>query len=45
LSEKENKSPLPVILTSNIYAGEIDDFFGKRAAVYNYVGAVVNTQR
>jgi putative CocE/NonD family hydrolase len=44
LSEKENKSPLPVILTSNIYAGPFDEFFGKRAAVYNYVGAVVNTR-
>ena len=42
--KKENKSPLPVIFTSNIYAGPIDDFFGKRAAVYNYVGAVVNTR-
>lgn len=42
--KKENKSPLPVILTSNIYAGLIDDFIGKRAAVYNYVGAVVNTR-
>ncbi|AZB33214.1 CocE/NonD family hydrolase [Chryseobacterium bernardetii] len=44
IRKKENKSPLPVILTSNIYAGEIDHFFGKRAAVYNYVGAVVNTR-
>lgn len=42
--KKENKSPLPVILTSNIYAGPFDEFFGKRAAVYNYVGAVVNTR-
>ncbi|WP_312300837.1 CocE/NonD family hydrolase [Chryseobacterium sp.] len=42
--KKENKSPLPVIFTNNIYAGLIDDFFGKRAAVYNYVGAVVNTR-
>ncbi|WES99336.1 CocE/NonD family hydrolase [Chryseobacterium arthrosphaerae] len=42
--KKENKSPLPVIFTSNIYAGPIDDFFGKRAAIYNYVGAVVNTR-
>ncbi|OCA80183.1 hydrolase [Chryseobacterium contaminans] len=44
IRKKENQSPLPVILTSNIYAGEIDHFFGKRAAVYNYVGAVVNTR-
>ncbi|MBP2615204.1 CocE/NonD family hydrolase [Chryseobacterium jejuense] len=44
IRKKENKSPLPVILTSNIYAGEIDLFFGKRAAVYNYVGTVVNTR-
>ncbi|MEJ5049372.1 CocE/NonD family hydrolase [Chryseobacterium culicis] len=42
--KKDNSSPLPVILTSNIYAGPIDDFFGKRAATYNYVGAVVNTR-
>lgn len=42
--KKENKSPLPVILTSNIYAGPFDEFFGKRAAIYNYVGAVVNTR-
>ncbi|WP_156104474.1 CocE/NonD family hydrolase [Chryseobacterium populi] len=42
--KKENKSPLPVILTNNIYAGQFDAFFGKRAAVYNYVGAVVNTR-
>ncbi len=44
IRKKENPSPLPVILTSNIYAGQFDDFFGKRAAVYNYVGAVVNTR-
>ncbi|WET50577.1 CocE/NonD family hydrolase [Chryseobacterium indologenes] len=44
IRKKGNNSPLPVILTSNIYAGEIDYFFGKRAAVYNYVGAVVNTR-
>ncbi|WP_313090136.1 CocE/NonD family hydrolase [Chryseobacterium flavum] len=42
--KKENTSPLPVILTSNIYAGSFDHFFGKRAATYNYVGAVVNTR-
>lgn len=42
--KKNNQSPLPVILTSNIYAGPFDEFFGKRAAVYNYVGAVVNTR-
>ncbi|PIF46299.1 hypothetical protein CLU96_3329 [Chryseobacterium sp. 52] len=42
--KKENKSPLPVILTNNIYAGPLDAVFGKRAAVYNYVGAVVNTR-
>lgn len=42
--KKENTSPLPVILTNNIYAGPIDGFFGKRAATYNYVGAVVNTR-
>lgn len=42
--KKGNTSPLPVILTSNIYAGSFDEFFGKRAAVYNYVGAVVNTR-
>ncbi|WP_083535118.1 CocE/NonD family hydrolase [Chryseobacterium kwangjuense] len=42
--KKENTSPLPVILTNNIYAGAFDPFFGKRAAVYNYVGAVVNTR-
>lgn len=42
--KKENKSPLPVILTNNIYAGPFDPYFGKRAAVYNYVGAVVNTR-
>ncbi|AYZ35350.1 CocE/NonD family hydrolase [Chryseobacterium indologenes] len=42
--KKQNTTPLPVILTSNIYAGQIDDFFGKRAATYNYVGAVVNTR-
>ncbi|MGU3377072.1 CocE/NonD family hydrolase [Chryseobacterium sp. M5A1_1a] len=42
--KKENKSPLPVILASNIYAGQFDGFFGKRAAIYNYVGAVVNTR-
>lgn len=41
---KENTLPLPVILTNNIYAGPIDDFFGKRAATYNYVGVVVNTR-
>lgn len=42
--KKGNTSPLPVILTSNIYAGSFDEFFGKRAATYNYVGAVVNTR-
>lgn len=42
--KKENTSPLPVILTNNIYAGPIDNFLGKRAATYNYVGAVVNTR-
>ncbi|MGC5743517.1 CocE/NonD family hydrolase [Chryseobacterium sp. NFX27] len=42
--KKENTSPLPVILTNNIYAGPFDSYFGKRAAVYNYVGAVVNTR-
>lgn len=42
--KKDNTSPLPVILTNNIYAGAIDDFFGRRAATYNYVGAVVNTR-
>ncbi|MFP3834069.1 CocE/NonD family hydrolase [Chryseobacterium sp. SIMBA_028] len=42
--KKESKSPLPVILASNIYAGQFDSFFGKRAAIYNYVGAVVNTR-
>ncbi|SHL97280.1 hypothetical protein SAMN05444360_106184 [Chryseobacterium carnipullorum] len=42
--KKENTAPLPVILTNNIYAGPIDAVFGKRAAVYNYVGAVVNTR-
>ncbi|MGE8431386.1 CocE/NonD family hydrolase [Chryseobacterium joostei] len=42
--KKENKSPLPVILASNIYAGQFDSFFGKRATIYNYVGAVVNTR-
>lgn len=42
--KKENRSPLPVILSSNIYAGLIDEYFGKRAATYNYVGAVVNTR-
>ncbi|MGK6340710.1 CocE/NonD family hydrolase [Chryseobacterium sp. DT-3] len=42
--KKENKAPLPVILTNNIYAGPFDSYFGKRAAVYNYVGAVVNTR-
>ncbi|WFB68931.1 CocE/NonD family hydrolase [Chryseobacterium sp. WX] len=41
---KEYTSPLPVILTNNIYAGPIDGFFGKRAATYNYVGVVVNTR-
>lgn len=44
IRKKENTSPLPVILTNNIYAGAFDHFFGKRAAVYNYVGAVVNTR-
>ncbi|NIF04755.1 CocE/NonD family hydrolase [Chryseobacterium sp. Tr-659] len=42
--KKENTSPLPVILTNNIYAGPFDEFFGKRAATYNYVGVVVNTR-
>ncbi|WP_223601598.1 CocE/NonD family hydrolase [Chryseobacterium sp. GVT01B] len=42
--KKGNTSPLPVILTNNIYAGLFDEFFGKRAATYNYVGAVVNTR-
>ncbi|WP_343658688.1 CocE/NonD family hydrolase [Chryseobacterium sp.] len=42
--KKENTSPLPIILTNNIYAGPIDNFLGKRAATYNYVGAVVNTR-
>ncbi len=42
--KKTNTSPLPVVLSSNIYAGPIDGYFGKRAAVYNYVGAVVNTR-
>ncbi|QBJ85818.1 CocE/NonD family hydrolase [Chryseobacterium gleum] len=42
--KKENTSPLPAILTNNIYAGPIDGFFGKRAATYDYVGVVVNTR-
>lgn len=42
--KKENKAPLPVILSNNIYAGPVDVLFGKRAAIYNYVGAVVNTR-
>ncbi|UKB81479.1 CocE/NonD family hydrolase [Chryseobacterium sp. MEBOG07] len=42
--KKGNTSPLPVILTNNIYAGSFDELFGKRAAIYNYVGAVVNTR-
>ncbi|MEJ5106569.1 CocE/NonD family hydrolase [Chryseobacterium sp. MYb328] len=42
--KQKNKSPLPVILANNIYAGPFDDYFGKRAAIYNYVGAVVNTR-
>ncbi|MGI9579935.1 CocE/NonD family hydrolase [Chryseobacterium sp. RRHN12] len=42
--KRENTSPLPVILTNNIYAGPIDGFLGKRAATYNYVGAIVNTR-
>ncbi|WP_160137657.1 CocE/NonD family hydrolase [Chryseobacterium sp. c4a] len=43
--KKENTSPLPVILINNIYAGElIDASIAKKAAVYNYVGAVVNTR-
>lgn len=42
--KKESRSPLPVILSSNIYAGLFDEYFGKRAATYNYVGAVVNTR-
>lgn len=42
--KKDNTSPLPVILTNNIYAGPFDEFFGKRAAAYNYIGAVVNTR-
>ncbi|MCJ7932338.1 MAG: CocE/NonD family hydrolase [Chryseobacterium sp.] len=42
--KKENPSPLPVILTNNIYAGQLDAYIGKRAASYNYVGAVVNTR-
>ncbi|UKB82114.1 CocE/NonD family hydrolase [Chryseobacterium sp. MEBOG06] len=43
--KKENTSPLPVILTNNIYAGElVDEGLGKRAAIYNYVGAIVNTR-
>ncbi|ASW73231.1 hydrolase [Chryseobacterium piperi] len=44
IRKKENKSPLPVILTNNIYAGPLDSYFGKRVAIYNYVGAVVNTR-
>ncbi|MCP1299293.1 CocE/NonD family hydrolase [Chryseobacterium sp. S0630] len=42
--KKGDTTPLPVILTNNIYAGPFDEFFGKRAAIYNYVGAVVNTR-
>jgi len=42
--KRENTAPLPVILTNNIYAGPFDAYFGKRAAIYNYVGAVVNTR-
>ncbi|KAB1231584.1 CocE/NonD family hydrolase [Chryseobacterium viscerum] len=42
--KKGNTSPLPVILTNNIYAGSFDELFGKRAAIYNYVGAIVNTR-
>lgn len=44
IRKKENQSPLPVILSNNIYAGQVDDYLGKRAAIYNYVGAVVNTR-
>ncbi|AZA84174.1 hydrolase [Chryseobacterium lactis] len=42
--KRKNTSPLPVILTNNIYAGPFDEYFGKRAAIYNYVGAIVNTR-
>lgn len=43
--KRENTSPLPVILTNNIYAGEfIDAAIAKKAATYNYVGTVVNTR-
>lgn len=44
IRKKGNKSPLPVILTNNIYAGELDRFFGTRAATYGYIGLVVNTR-
>ncbi|AZA76919.1 CocE/NonD family hydrolase [Chryseobacterium sp. G0186] len=44
IRKKDDQSPLPVILTNNIYAGQFDGFFGKRAAVHHYVGAIVNTR-
>lgn len=44
MKRKEQKEPLPVILTNNIYAGERDFVLCMRAAVRNYVGVVVNTR-
>lgn len=41
---KGSEQPLPVILTNNIYAGKYDYALGKRAAAYDYIGAVVNTR-
>ncbi|UOU98764.1 CocE/NonD family hydrolase [Chryseobacterium daecheongense] len=42
--DKNNKQPLPAILTNNIYAGSYDGALGKRAVAYDYVGVVVNTR-
>ncbi|GAB0156428.1 hypothetical protein CHRYSEOSP005_16930 [Chryseobacterium sp. Alg-005] len=39
---RNNKQPLPAILTNNIYAGNYDGALGKRAVAYDYVGVVVN---
>lgn len=44
MKRKEQKKPLPVILTNNIYASDKDFVFCMRAAIRDYVGVIVNTR-
>lgn len=44
VKKTKSKKRLPVILTNSIYAGKKDTLIGKRAAIRDYIGIVVNTR-